>query len=136
MQLDPFDHAVDLIVLGLSARVVPGAEAREIPALWQRFLSSPHDPSRDVYAIYCDYERDFRGPYTMVIGQPASPSADVPPDRRRVRIPFGPYARTHAEGHPAQALWQAWTFINTSWPDRTRRRYIADYERYAPGAIT
>ena len=132
----------DLVIVGTAMRTSPRTAASDIPALWQRFMQQDlarqlprrtDDPA--VYAVYCDYESDFRGPYTLVLGVAADARADVPEHMRRTRIPSGRYARFHAEGDPTQVIWQTWQHINESWDQRTERRYIADFERYAPESL-
>lgn len=119
----------DLVVIGLSTRTSPARAVEDIPALWQRFLGGG-PPAGDIYAVYCDYAADFRGEYTLVLGTLAEPSAPVPADRRRVRIPRGAYAAFQRRGDPQQVVWQTWMHVNGEWRDRERRRYIADFERY------
>jgi predicted transcriptional regulator YdeE len=125
----------DLVIIGLPLRTSPENAGRDIGAHWQRFMSSRKEAATDLYAVYCDYESDWRGAYTMVLGSAAKPDEAVPSGERRVRIPRGDYASFRASGAPAEAVWKTWMHINTEWPDRSRRRYIADFERYAPDAF-
>lgn len=124
-------HDADLIIIGLSARIDPSLAASQIPALWQRFATTFSAGQRPIYAVYCDYEADGARPYTMVLGVEATRTAEVAPGLRRVTVPRGAYASFEASGDPRQVIWQRWSFINTAWVDRPRRRFIADYERYA-----
>jgi predicted transcriptional regulator YdeE len=134
------DQPHDLTIIGLAIRTGADSAARDIPGHWQRFLGEGLPgrlPSSDgaIYAVYCDYQADHRAPYTMVLGVAVAADADVGPGLRRVRVPAGRYASVIAEGPPAEAVWRAWSWINEAWPERARRRYIADLERYAPGAM-
>ncbi|MCP3141567.1 GyrI-like domain-containing protein [Pyxidicoccus xibeiensis] len=124
----------DLVILGPALRTSPEQAARDIPAFWQRFMREflPRLPEAgDIYAVYCDYESDFRGPYTLVLGVRAGAETPVPDGMRRVLIPRGPYARFMARGDPAQALWRTWAHVWEAWERRGERRYAADYERHA-----
>lgn len=119
----------DIVIVGVSIRTSPETAMHDIPALWKRFLGDGGTPG-PVYAVYCDYDSDSSGAYTLVLGGQASMSSPVPPGRRRVRIPSGTYTTFHADGDPADVVWKTWHHINTEWTARDRRRYIADFETY------
>lgn len=130
----------DLTIIGLAVRTRPEAAVTDIPALWQRFFAegvSGKLPASDayLYAIYCDYERDFRADYTMVLGVAVDAQTPVPEGMRRVRVPAGRYARFAVQGNPAEVVWGAWMHINGdgagAWTRKAERRYLADFERYA-----
>ncbi|HWO08975.1 MAG TPA: effector binding domain-containing protein [Polyangiaceae bacterium] len=129
----------DFIVIGRALRTSPERAASDIPDFWRRFVQEAPGtigaPNADLYAVYCDYETDHRGPYTLVLGYRGEGTAEVPPGMRRVRVPFGQYASFAAKGDPAQVIWSTWAHVNTEWPQRHRRRYIADYERYPANAM-
>jgi predicted transcriptional regulator YdeE len=138
MEATPLDQPHDLVIVGIPCRTSPASAARDVPAHWQRF--SRQDVAArvgairrgdHVYAVYCDYETDDRGPYTMVLGLAVQTGSPVLDGLRRVRVPAGRYVRFQAKGDPATALWTTWSHVNGVWADRGRRRYIADFERYA-----
>jgi predicted transcriptional regulator YdeE len=138
MKATPVDLTADLVVIGLPLRTSPEGAMSDIPAHWQKFMGtnvasriSSQEDDAHVYAVYCDYDSDHRGAYTLVIGFAVAPSTPVPEGLRRVRIPAGRYASFTANGNPAEVIWQTWTHINSSSEERARR-YIADFERYAP----
>ncbi len=128
-------------VIGPSVRTSARTAGDDIPRFWQRFMGEflPRLPRRAddkaLYAVYCEYESDFQGEYTMVLGVAGVDNATLPPDVRRVRIVPGRYERFVAEGDPAQVVWQAWTHINGAWERRGERRYLTDFERYAPESM-
>ncbi|WP_163991280.1 GyrI-like domain-containing protein [Pyxidicoccus caerfyrddinensis] len=128
----------DLVIIGPALRTSPEQAGQDIPHFWQRFMRE-HLPARkdarDVYAVYCDYESDHRGPYTLVIGTRAPAEAPVPDGLRRVVIPRGEYARFMARGDPARALWATWAHVWEAWERRAERRYVADFERYEVAAM-
>lgn len=130
------------MIVGLSIRTSAATAGPDIGAAWQRFMSEGtaqrvvRDPAdAHVYAVYCDYQSDHAGAYTMVLGVAADPKAAVPEGLRRVRIPSGAYQRFVAHGAPDRALWEAWSYVNGVWEQPGARRYIADFERYAPDAM-
>lgn len=136
------DAPKDLIVIGRSTETTPATAAQDIPALWQRVISEGLGPNglagaevHQIYAVYCDYRSDARGPYTMVLGHAVGPEVEVPPGLRRVRIPAGRYLELDLEGDPRQVVWQAWSAINDPTHPLRPRRYIADYECYPVASL-
>ncbi|RKH40841.1 AraC family transcriptional regulator [Corallococcus sicarius] len=128
----------DVVIIGLAVRIAPEQAARDIPLLWQRFMQMhlpTLEPTHDVYAVYCEYERDHTGPYTMLLGTRVDAKAPVPEGLRRVVLPRGAYARFIARGDPAQALWRTWSHVWNEWERRGERRFAADFERYERAAL-
>lgn len=135
-------HERDIVIIGLPLHTDPARAVTDIPAHWQRFATEEiaaripalaDDPH--VYCVYCDYQSDARGPYTMVLGRAVDRTAEVPAGLRRVRLPAGVYAQFHIAGHPAQVITAGWNFINQQWDGAARRRFIADCERYRMDAL-
>lgn len=120
----------DLVVHGLALRTSPATAARDIPQHWQRFMAQPPIGEGPLYAVYCDYESDSRGAYTLVLGRAVAGDTKVPEGLRRVRVPAGACASFRAVGDPTQVIWKTWQHVNEGWPGRAQRRYIADFERY------
>lgn len=140
---EPLDLPRDLVVMGIARRLSPETAPSEIPELWRRFteegLAANLPRQADdayVYAVYGDYESDRRGACTMVLGVAVPAAADVPAGMRRVRIPRGRYGRFVSRGEPGRAVWETWSWVNERWEKRSERRYIADFERYAPDAVS
>jgi predicted transcriptional regulator YdeE len=132
----------DLVIVGLAIRTSPATAGGDIAATWQQFWSEgivqrvERDPSdANVYAVYCDYQSDHDGAYSMVLGVAVAAKAPVPAGLRRVRVPAGPYAHFVASGDAGRAVWEVWSHVNGAWELPGARRYIADFERYAPDAM-
>lgn len=143
MSEDLIEQADDFIVVGIALRTSEETAAEDIPAFWQRFMQEgtaaalPHrSDDASVYAVYCDYESDHRGAYTMVLGVAVDAAAAAPAGTRSVSVPRGRYARFVAEGDPSRVVWETWVHINEAWSRRRERRYLADFERYAPDAMS
>lgn len=143
--MDITQHSLDrdLVIIGLAVSTSPERAAHDIPSHWQRFFAEQvsariavRQDDADLYCVYCDYQSDHRGVYTMLLGHAVAANAVVPEGLRRVRIPAGRYAQLAFAGRPEQVINAGWDFINERWEDRARRRYIADYERYRPDAMT
>lgn len=132
----------DLVIVGLAIRTSPATAGADIATAWQRFMSEgtaqrvERDPAdAGLYAVYCDYQSDHDGPYSMVLGMAVDAKAPVPAGLRRVRVPAGPYAHFVASGDAGKAVWELWSHVNGVWEKPGTRRYIADFERYAPDAM-
>jgi len=69
-QIEPFN------IIGISVRTTNenGQAVKDIPALWNRFMSEgiankiPNKTSESIYCIYTEYEKDHTKPYTTIIG--------------------------------------------------------------------
>lgn len=132
----------EITLVGPAMRTSAATAAADIAAFWQQFMEQDW-PSRiplqpgdgAIYAAYCEYESDHRGAYTMLLGVHAPAGTQIE-GLRTITVPPGRYARFVAQGHPSQALWQAWSHINEAWEMRGERCYAVDMERYEPGAFT
>jgi predicted transcriptional regulator YdeE len=119
-------------VAGLPARV-SNAEPEKIGALWQRFytdetlqqLTERARPSP--IAVYTEYESDYTGEYTMVVGYAIAAGAAVPAGLRVVEIPAQKYAVLLASGAQPQATIQTWQWV---WASALERAYTADFDEY------
>jgi predicted transcriptional regulator YdeE len=135
----------DIHVVGLALRTKPERAAADIAQHWARFFAegwperlgiTQHTP---LYAVYCEYASDHRGAYTMILGACVADLAkalDSDKDAsalRRITLVSGNYARFVAAGDPQDVVWRAWREINEAWSERATRRYVTDFERYAPG---
>jgi predicted transcriptional regulator YdeE len=142
MKPERIDIAEDIVIVGIALATTPETAARDIPAFWQRFLSEDvasqltRGADRSIYAVYCDYRTDYSGPYTLVLGGAVPSDTPIPTGMRRVRIVSGRYAAFPAKGEPSEVIWRTWAEINQRWPGRSERRYVSDFERYRPEAMS
>lgn len=121
-------------VVGI-ARRTRNAEAQEsIPGCWQEFLTGnmvariPHRAAPPVmYAVYSDYEKDWTGYYSYLLGCGVS-RADTVPDGMEVRrIPPQSYAVFRAKGRMPDEIVGVWANI---WSSELPRTYTYDFELY------
>ena len=69
-------HQPSTMIVGIACRTsnAPEAASHDIPRLWDRFYREnvmkkvQNKISDEVLALYCDYESDHTGPYSLVIG--------------------------------------------------------------------
>lgn len=142
MELEHFDASDAFFVAGPSIRTSFERAGEDIGAFWGRCMGEaflkrlPYIGVGDVmYAVYCDYESDYRGAYTMVLGVPVDAQTKLLEHSHRVEIPRGRYARLAFSGEPKTVVWGAWKHVNEVWNRRGQRRYAADFERYSLAAF-
>ncbi|MBN7288590.1 MULTISPECIES: GyrI-like domain-containing protein [Campylobacter] len=140
-------------ICGLKTRTSNALEMSghgKIAALWDKFLKFSYDetgeifvPQSEIYAVYHDYESDFNGKYSLLIGVKADtlkPGANL----EKIYVHAGRYAvfsiedlsdeNLDAKGADLTiALWKAiWVnFENSS----LKRAYDTDFELYSGDEI-
>lgn len=131
----------ELNIIGLSVRTnnSDGKAAIDIPALWTRFYTEevqnaiPNKSSQDIYAIYTDYESNYKGDYTCIIGFNVTDLVNVPDGF--VGRKFEPQASKKylAKGDMPMAVLDVW---NDIWKKDVslNRSYLYDYELYTDRA--
>lgn len=126
----------EIHVIGISCRTsnAPNRASTDIPKLWMKFYSEnisaliPNKASDQGIAVYCDYESDFTGEYTLVLGCPVTSLDNVPDGLVAKTIPSGTYAKFVCAGKPPESVFTTW---QTIWQEKNlNRSYIADYELY------
>lgn len=118
---------------GLTTRVQPN-EPYAISQLWDRFRSDTtvaRIPGRvnngASVAVYTEYESDYTGPYTLLVGFEVAADADVPSGIRVIDVPGQKYAVILAQGKQPEAVQQAWQWV---WASALDRAYTADFDEY------
>lgn len=117
---------------GLAARV-SNNDPYVIPAHWDRFRQDETvaritgKVTGSLVSIYTDYESDYTGPYTLVLGYEVAPDAEVPAGLRIVETPPQKYAVILAQGEMPAAVQQAWQWV---WASALDRAYTVDFDEY------
>lgn len=112
-----------------------GKASEDLGKLWEQFftLNVPskivNKESDDIYAIYTDYESDYTGEYTCVIGMKVNSLEQVPNDLIGREFQNGKYQRFTAKGEMPNAVVKAWKEI-WSKDKELNRKYTADFEVY------
>lgn len=112
-----------------------GLSAKDIGELWERFYSEnigskiPNPISDDIYAVYTDYETDYTGKYTTIIGMEVAHLDDIPQGLTGYTIEGGQYNKYLAKGTMPNAIVAVWQQI---WSEdkKLNRKYTADFEVY------
>ncbi|WP_299801353.1 effector binding domain-containing protein [uncultured Maribacter sp.] len=106
-------------VIGISVRTTNenGQSAKDIEALWVKFWGEeiqkqiPNKVNDDIYAVYTDYETDFNGPYTLIIGLPVSSLGNIPEDFVCITIERDMYEKFVSKGKMPEAVLATWMEI-------------------------
>ena len=112
-----------------------GKGAEDIGALWGKFFGEniagkiPNKESEEIFAIYTDYESDFTGKYTTVIGQKVRTLSSIPEGCVGREFHGGSYQKFLAKGAMPNAIVEVWKDI---WENNKnlKRKYTADFEVY------
>lgn len=126
----------EFYIAGIFVRTINNGQSREdMMALWDKFQNEhvywqlENKISDDIYCVYTDYESDYTGYYTAILGCKIKLPESLPDGFRTVLIPSGEYCVYHLAGKcPANVL-NAWDQI---WKSDIKRKYTADYDRYTP----
>ncbi|MEO6633390.1 MAG: GyrI-like domain-containing protein [Mucilaginibacter sp.] len=124
---------------GISVRTTnkDGQSANDIGGLWTRFTTEnlidqiPDRISDDMYCVYTDYESDYTGPYTAVLGCKVSSLDGITAGFTGITVPAGEYLVHYLEGQFPANIGAAWQQI---WASDIDRKYTADYDFYKAGA--
>lgn len=129
---------MSLKIIGISVKTTNqnGQAVMDIGQLWGKLYTEniidkiPNKKGSDVYSIYTDYETDYTGNYTTIIGMEVS-SLDVIPEGLIGRE-FQPqkFIQFTAKGEFPQAIAETWKEI---WGKdaELNRSYTYDYEIYS-----
>lgn len=128
-------------VIGISVKTTNegGQAAKDIPHLWDRFMSEdivskiPNKASLDVYGIYTEYEGDFTQPYTTMIGCRVTSLDNIPDGLIGLTIEAANYEKVTAKGKLSDDIvFNKW---NEIWQSNMDRAYLADFEIYGEKSI-
>jgi len=126
-------------VMGICARA-ENANPGKIGDLWRSFhamgnagaIEARLDDS--VYCVYCEYETDFTGGFTVLVGCAVDADAAVPDGMKKLEIEAGKFAVFDVVGELPKSILETWAEI---WNTPLERRYRADFDRYgSDGKVT
>ncbi|MCZ8354039.1 MAG: effector binding domain-containing protein [Cyclobacteriaceae bacterium] len=122
-------------VIGISTRTTNenGQSVKDIEALWSKFWGEEiqkqisNKVSDDIYAVYTDYETDFTGHYTTIIGLPVISLEDIPKGFVGITIETGVYQKFVSKGKMPDAVFNTWLEIWGNKELNLNRAYKADF---------
>jgi len=136
------DEQVSFDVIGISTRTNNAAETGpngEIPKLWERLfvqgiLNNIPDRTDDaIVVVYTNYDSDWNGDYTYILGTKVKPGTKAPNGMVAVTVAPGKYAEfVTGKGPGAEVVPAAWRQIYGYFqqPGVSPRAYKTDFERY------
>ncbi len=128
-------------IIGISVRTTNenGQAAKDIPVLWQKFMSEsileqiPNKISTAIYCIYTDYEADHTKPYTTVLGCKVSNLEEIPAGMVSKKIATTDYQKFVAKGNLQEGIvYNKWLEI---WQKDLNRKFTSDFEVYGEKAM-
>lgn len=131
----------DFYIVGISTVTSnqDGQSAKDIGDLWGRFYDEnvlqmiEERESDDIYSIYTDYESDFRGAYTCILGVRVNVIVSIPEGFVGRKIEGGKFIKIVARGLMPGAVFSAWSRIWEN-DDVLNRKYGNDFEVYGDEA--
>ena len=124
----------EFLVVGISVRTINNGQAGvDIKNLWDRFFAEnitaniPDKVSDVIYCVYTDYESDYTGYYTCLLGCKVSAVNRLPEGFTHCEIPASDYALYLSTGELPQAVLTTWQEI---WDSNIKRKYQADFDLY------
>ena len=126
-------------IIGISVRTtnVNNKALKDIGELFGNFVGQnimekiPNKMAEDIYCVYTDYESDFNGPYTAIVGCKVSSLNDIPTGLIAKAIPDSKYQVYRSTGKLSVSLSKTWEGI---WNTDLNRRYSADFDIYGEKA--
>ena len=112
-----------------------GKSATDLGKLWDQFFDEnvpnqiPNKESEEIYSIYTDYESDYKGKYTAIIGLKVSSLDQIPDGLIGREFNSGKYQKFVAKGLMPNAVVESWKEIWAK-DDELKRKYTADFEVY------
>lgn len=133
-----FEDRSNTFVIGISVRTInqDGHAKKDITALWTKWFTEniqsliPNKLSEDQYNIYTEYESDYRGPYTTVLGCEVSSLAEIPSGMLGITLPAGKYRSYLSKGKQPESVLNTWEEI---WATDLNRAYTSDFDVYPAG---
>jgi len=114
-----------------------GQSAQDIGGLWGRIMRDSlldkieEKISGDTYCVHTDYESDYTGAYTAIIGCKVNLLADIPEGFTTITIAAGKYQVYTLAGKFPENVHEAWVEI---WNSNVNRKYTADFDLYGANA--
>ena len=122
-------------IVGISTRTTNenGQSAKDIEALWGKFWGEeiqnkiPNKVNNDIYAVYTDYETDYTGAFTTIIGLPVSSLENIPKGFIGITIETAVYDKFISKGKMPEAVFNTWLEIWGNSELNLKRAYKVDF---------
>lgn len=131
------EHIENFQIIGIETETTNenGRSAEDLGKLWEEFYTQnvpgkiPNKINDEIYSIYTDYESDYTGSYTCVIGMKVASLDQIPDGLIGREFKGGKYHKFLAKGQMPMAVLGTWQDI---WKKdkELNRKYTADFEVY------
>jgi len=95
------------------------------------YRAIPNKENSDIYCIYTNYENDFNGLYTTILGCKVNSFDNLPNDFFNITIPSTKYQVYKSIGKLPDCVVTTWSAI---WQSNINRKYVADFDVYGQKA--
>lgn len=114
---------------------------QDIGALWNRFFSEnitakiPNKLGDEIYSLYTEYESDYKGKYTAILGMKVSSLDSIPEGMIGREFQGGTYQKLTAKSLEPESVVGVWKEI---WAknEELNRKYTVDFEVHKQGSKT
>ncbi len=130
-------HIEPFKIIGISTETTNenGKAAKDLSKLWEQFYAEnilgkiENKQNDNIYSIYTDYESDYTGKYTCVIGLSVTSLDNIPTGLIGREFQGGGHQKFIAKGPMPNAVFETWQEI---WKNdkALNRKYTADFEVY------
>lgn len=126
-------------IIGISVRTTNqnGKSQKDIGELWGKFMGQniieqiPNKINFDIYCLYTDYESDFNGAYTTILGCKVNSLDNIPKGFIGKTFPELKYNLYKSEGKLPECVINTWIKI---WESKIDRKYTVDFDVYGKDA--
>jgi len=114
-----------------------GQSTKDTGGLWTKFMNEGilqqinGRVNDDIYCVYTDYESDYTGSYTTLLGCKVISIDDQPDFIECLNVPAGKYQGYSLSGKFPENVHQAW---NEIWNSDVDRAYTVDFDLYSANA--
>ena len=127
-------------IIGISVRTTnqEGKSQKDIGELFGNFFQNrliekiPNRETDDIYCMYTEYENDFNGLYTTIIGCKVTSLEDIPSGFIGKAIPTTKYLVYTSVGKLPESVGKTWGEI---WQSDINRSYVADFDVYGQKSV-
>lgn len=124
-------------IIGIETRTSNenGKASEDLGKLWEQFFTTNvpnkivNKESDEIFAIYTDYESDYKGEYTCVLGMKVNSLEQIPENLIGREFKSQKYQKFIAKGEMPNAVVETWKGI-WSKDNEMNRKYTADLEVY------
>lgn len=112
-----------------------GKSAVDLRQLWERFFTEnlsdkiKDKANSEIYSVYTDYESDFKGKYTTIIGFKVNSLENIPENLIGRELEGDTFTKYTAKGKMPDAIVEIWKEIWAKDYEKTRK-YTYDFEVY------